>query len=391
VTETFSNARALMIGVGADLPVTAADAKKIANIFADPARCAVPQEKVRVLVDRDATCDGIVTALKELARVAEPSDVVTVYFSGHGTKMPTAPESRSLVAQDGLLSGGDFTELLKAIQVQRMLVLLDCCYAGGMHEGLGIKGIPAKAVPTPFDAHALLLRRGSGTVVLSSSGPNEVSEPGNPYSRFTLALIEALCGKGMPRHDGYVRVADLAMYVAYRVFELTDGRQHPTLDLEGADNYPVAYYSAGSKAVNSLPDWFPGDDADNNPNIVKEKLYQKFFLELAGSLKKISPEDFRDLRISDQRLEAADRALLAVEPMRKILHAASDAEVSYPTRANLQDADGALTTCLKEVKETVDILRDVDSKKSARLLCKALEQQSADLLTAYAQAISLIT
>jgi hypothetical protein len=49
VTDTFQNARALVIGVGGDLPVTADDAKAVAKIFADPERCAVPERNVRVL------------------------------------------------------------------------------------------------------------------------------------------------------------------------------------------------------------------------------------------------------------------------------------------------------------------------------------------------------
>jgi hypothetical protein len=263
VADTFRNAHALAIGVGGNLPVTVKDAKAIAKIFADPERCAVPKRNVKVLTGSKATHDGIVTALQGLAQRASADDVVTVYFSGHGAMLPTTPPRRFLVPHDrNWLDGGEFTELLGAIQAQRLLVLLDCCYAGGIHAEPGVKAADARPDPVPFDLHELQLRTGSGTVVISSSGPNEISLPGEPYSIFTQVLIEALYGCGARKQDGYVRVTELAMYLAQWVPQLTGERQHPTLELERADNYPVAYYAAGSKAVIQPPGWFADVAAD---------------------------------------------------------------------------------------------------------------------------------
>lgn len=106
MADTFHNAYALAIGVGGNLPVTADDAKAVAKIFADPKRCAVPKDNVKELTERDATHDGIVTALQELARRAAADDVVTVYYSGHGAMTPTTPVRRYLVPHDGPWLGG---------------------------------------------------------------------------------------------------------------------------------------------------------------------------------------------------------------------------------------------------------------------------------------------
>lgn len=257
MADTFRNAHALAIGVGGDLPVTADDAKAVAKIFIDPERCAVPASNVKALTDGDATRDGIVAALDELARRAEADDVVTVYFSGHGCMVPTDPARYFLVPHDGNhLDGGTFTELLGAIPAHRLLVLLDCCYAAGIYADTGFKAAGVKSVPVPFELSELRLRAGSGTAVLSSSRRGEVSLPGNPYSIFTQVLIEALCGAGASEQDGYVRVTDLAAHVHRWVPQLTHERQHPTLDFKDADNYPVAYYAAGSKAARQPPGWF---------------------------------------------------------------------------------------------------------------------------------------
>lgn len=258
MAEAFRDAYALAIGVGGDLPVTAEDAKAVAAILGDADRCAIPADNIEVLTDWTATRAGIVEALMGLAGKAKADDVVTVYFSGHGGMLPAAPGHRFLVPRDrDLLDGEKFTELLRTIPAHRLLVLLDCCYAGGVHTDRSAKAPDIKSVPVPFDVDKLRLREGSGTVVLSSSRSDEVSLPGTPYSIFTQVLIEALCGAGAAQHDGYVRWADLAMYLAQWVPALTNDSQHPQLDLkEPADNYPVAYYAAGSKALREMPPWF---------------------------------------------------------------------------------------------------------------------------------------
>ena len=56
--------RGLIIGVGADLPMTITDAKGIASILSDPARCSFAPADVRVLTEAHTTWDAILAALK---------------------------------------------------------------------------------------------------------------------------------------------------------------------------------------------------------------------------------------------------------------------------------------------------------------------------------------
>ncbi len=46
MTETFTPGYAVVIGVGADLPVTVEDAAAVADLLRDPSRCAYPAEQV---------------------------------------------------------------------------------------------------------------------------------------------------------------------------------------------------------------------------------------------------------------------------------------------------------------------------------------------------------
>jgi hypothetical protein len=107
---------------------------------------------------------------------------------------------------------------------------------------------------SPLPQEALdLFQQGSGYVIIASSTEKEFSFTGDPYSVFTGALIEALCGQGVAKQDGYVRVADLAGHTRERVPQLTQNKQHPVLHFAQADNFVIAYYAGGGGKPKALP------------------------------------------------------------------------------------------------------------------------------------------
>jgi hypothetical protein len=132
-----------------------------------------------------------------------------------------------------------------------MLVLLDCCHAGGVGEEKSV-GLQLSKAPLPPEAQSLFAK-GAGRVLIASSQADEKSFAGRPYSAFTLALIEALAGKGAAKKDGYVRWTDLALHARQMVPQRTGNRQHPIIDLEQADNFVLAYYAGGSPQPKGVP------------------------------------------------------------------------------------------------------------------------------------------
>ena len=137
------------------------------------------------------------------------------------------------------------------MKARKLLLLLDCCHAAGLDQRKAPGAMLEKA-PIPPQAEAML-RAGSGRVVIASSRADEVSFAGKPYSAFTQALIEGLAGSGANEQDGYARVADLAMYTSWRVPGRTKDRQHPVLNFEKADNFPVAFYAGGDPKPKGTP------------------------------------------------------------------------------------------------------------------------------------------
>jgi len=262
--STFKQGHALVIGVGADLPGTVDDAGALAGILTAPGRCAYPPGQVQRLTGENATRDRILSALDTLAESTSPESTALVYFSGHGYRVASSmgtsyfllPQGYDLADLAGTcISGAEFTARLRAIRAWRLLVLLDCCRAGGIGEPKA-PGLTFAKSPLPPEAEAILAE-GQGRVIIASSREDEVSLAGKPYSAFTVALLESLSGRGVDVQDGYVHVSDLVLHAREVVPGRTGGRQHPTIKFHQADNFAVAYYAGGAKEPQPLS--FPLD------------------------------------------------------------------------------------------------------------------------------------
>jgi hypothetical protein len=256
----FGQGHALVVGVGADLPNTVDDAVGLAGILKDPARCAYSPDQVHLLVGEQASRDTILSMLDALSQSTSGESTVIVYFSGHGYRAISPTGEFYYLLPHGYdlsqlyrtcISGAEFTERLRAIPAQKLLVLLDCCHAGGVGEAK-TPGVQLTKSPLPPEAQAFLAE-GRGRVLIASSQADELSYAGKPYSAFTLALIEALSGAGVAKKDGYVRAADLALHARQVVPGRTRGRQHPILHFEQADNFVLAYYAGGETQPKGLP------------------------------------------------------------------------------------------------------------------------------------------
>ncbi len=245
--------------------------KGIADVIRNPELCAYPANQVTVLTEGQATRKGILDALGAMASQVMPESTVVCYFSGHGYTvnagfgkqyflMPNGYNMEDLI--NTAISSSEFMSKLQNIKAQKMLVLLDCCYAGGIdNEEVKAKAPSLQIAKAPLPASAInVLSQGHGRVIISSCKEMEVSYTGDPYSQFTQALVEAFAGAEASSQDGYVRAADLALYAAKTVPQYTKDRQHPDLHFE-ADNFAVAYY-AGGDTGKGLP-----KRAQRSPNV----------------------------------------------------------------------------------------------------------------------------
>lgn len=260
MSTTYDQGHALIIGVGSDLPNTVNDARGFAGILRDPKRCGYHPKQIHLLTGEMATRQQILGALEQLAAASLTEATVVVYFSGHGYRVQTSIGAAYYLMPYGYdvnrlyqtaISGAELAVKLHAIPAGKLLLILDCCHAGGL-ENVKLPGLEVEKAPLPPEAEALFAS-GSGRVVIASSQADEYSYAGKPYSAFTLALIEAFAGVGNAKKDGYVRVADLALHTREMVPQRTNNKQHPVLHFEQADNFVLAYYAAGEKEPKGLP------------------------------------------------------------------------------------------------------------------------------------------
>ena len=250
--ESFTNGYALVVGVGADLDVTVDDATAVAAQLTDAQRCGYEPDHVRLLTEGGATRADVLAGLQWLADSTGSDDTAVVYFSGHGMEtpgyylMPNGYDTNALA--ETAISGDEFTTALRAINAGKLLVLLDCCHAGGMAEAKGV--IKSPMPPGLADA----LQAGSGRVVVASSRRDEKSWTGTPYSVFTDALLEGLAGYGAFEPDGYARILDTVLWLGRKVPDRTHDKQHPIVKVSNlSDNFALAWYSGGAKSVVPLP------------------------------------------------------------------------------------------------------------------------------------------
>ena len=251
--QLFANGYALLIGVGDDLPVTVKDARALQDVLIDPSRAAYPPEQVALLTEGSATRQQIFAGFDRLIEEVSqnPKATAIVYYSGHGGYIKSTneyflvpygydPSQRTETA----ISGLEFTQKIEAIQAQKLIVLLDCCHAGGVSKE------PGAFIKSPVPQELLnVLGSGSGRVVVASSREDELSWTGNPYSIFTACLLEALQGKATVNQDGYARILDILIYIFNEVPKRASGPQHPFVKkiLDLGDNFPLCYYAGGSK------------------------------------------------------------------------------------------------------------------------------------------------
>jgi hypothetical protein len=261
----FPTGRALVVAVAnytevEPLPnAVLSDARDFAALLRSPDACGYDVNHVNVLLDGEATLTGIRTALANLAADGEPDDTVVIYFSGHGALID-GPMDRSaaLIPVDcsradilgTSLSEAELSRAFSAMNVRRLVVLLDACHAGGAGN-LKSNG-DNNDIALGFSDKALgKLAQGSGRVLIASSRMDEYSLvlPGARNSLFTEHLLAALGGAAPSHGDGVIRIFETFSYVSAKVRHAAPGRQHPIFkahDVE--DNFPIALYRGGAKS-----------------------------------------------------------------------------------------------------------------------------------------------
>ena len=286
----YESGHAIVIGVANYRHVTPLpdavlnDAQDVATVLKAKEYCGYDERNVHLLLDGDATLEGIREALSSVARASGPDDTVVIFFSGHGANLGdrSDPESALLPVEydprtpnSTSLSEPEFSLALQCLAAQRLLVVIDACHAAGAGN---FKAELAREAPALGYSEKSLgrLAQGTGRVLIASSRASEESlvVSGARNSVFTSHLLEALRGKAQTTGDGLIRVFEVFTHVSKEVKRQVPNLQHPVFkasDVE--DNFPVALDQGGVKSTPKPHASGAESDSWNQLNDIMPDLY----------------------------------------------------------------------------------------------------------------------
>ncbi len=200
----------------------------------------------KLLLDDQATSQNIREALFTWLKQAIEEDLVTIYFSGHGTpESPDQPDNLFLVSYDtnyDRIAATAFpmwdvqTALQRFIEARRVVVIADACHAGGVGSEFAV----ARRAIGANDADAAdkinqglhdLSNVGSGVVVLTSARSSQLSREGREWGGghgvFTHFLLEGLRGSADNNADQRITLGELTSYLSEQVRRATKNAQCP--------------------------------------------------------------------------------------------------------------------------------------------------------------------
>lgn len=201
------------------LRAPASDARALATVLGDP---EIGDFEVRTLLNKPA--HGVTLAIEELFADCTLGDLLVVYFSCHGIKdedgeLYFATSNTALGRLASTAVPAEFvSRRMNRARSRRVVLLLDCCYAGAFERGL-----VARAGTDIGIEHQL---GGRGRAVITASSAMEYAfEAGEltstqevPPSVFTSALVEGLeTGDADRDLDGRIGLDELYSYVYDKV------------------------------------------------------------------------------------------------------------------------------------------------------------------------------
>jgi len=269
-----SNAHALVVGIAnyqkiKRLPETVLkDARDIYELLISPHYCGYLSDNVQLLLDTEATQVALLQALAKLAERSNSNSTVFIYISSHGGQiksgsyageylLPVDTDFTSeILLSETAISGTQFTEALRAIPAQKLVIVFDCCHSGGIGEPKDANATEIK-VGLP-ESYYDILKQGRGRIILASSRSTEESYilSGATNSLFTQHLLDGLKG-AVIGPGGVIRILDLFSYLQPKVTKDWP-QQHPILKAEIEENFPIALYMGG-KVATPLPTILPND------------------------------------------------------------------------------------------------------------------------------------
>ena len=208
--------------------------------------------EVRVLQETEASHLAIVRELERLAGTPKGSTVL-IYFSGHGGHVEEGPNQGDYLLPvdcvypdddrlaESSISSQVFTTMLNriAMRADQLVVILDCCHAGGIGETKDL--VAAQVKPGLAEGTLASLAQGRGRAGWIAAGALGRAGlcPFRGEARHVYPLVTRGTAGGARGHRGVIRVVDLFDFLQENLTRASPP-QHPVFKAEFEQNFPIA-------------------------------------------------------------------------------------------------------------------------------------------------------
>jgi WD40 repeat protein len=213
----------------------------------------------------EPTKENIRRAFEQVAADAHPSDLLVVYFAGHGAAAHTERDQYYYFTRDarstevdrdpGLrkvstISSSELREWLSRKNMPlKQVVVLDTCAAGAAFGD--VVKLADRRDLSPDQIRAIeLLKDATGSWILMGSAADSVSYEANRYAQglLTYALLQGMQGQALD--EDRVEVSRLFSFAQGRVGELAKGVggiQQPVLSAPKGQTFPIGLLTADAR------------------------------------------------------------------------------------------------------------------------------------------------
>lgn len=205
------------------LRAPARDAEALARVLRDP---EIGGFEVRTVLNQPAHVANL--AVEEFFAERRPDDLLVLHFSGHGVKDDSGElyfataDTKLRRLGSTTVSAGFVNRQMSRSRSRRVVLLLDCCYAGAFERGMAPKADQAVHVQDQFGGRGRAVITASGAMEYAFEDAELTATSELRPSVFTRAVVEGLeSGDADRDQDGFVGLDELYDYIYDRVHEVT--------------------------------------------------------------------------------------------------------------------------------------------------------------------------
>ncbi len=205
------------------LRAPARDAEALAGVLGDP---EIGAFDITTVINEPA--HAITRSMERFFSERSVDDLLLVHYSGHGVKdesgdlyfAATDTELEYLAAT--AVPSEFVNRLMNRTRARRVVLLLDCCYAGAFERGLSSRGDSALQLEERLSGRGRAVITASTAMEYAFEGQDLTDSPEGAPSVFTSAVVEGLSsGDADQDQDGMISLDELYEYVYGAVRRVT--------------------------------------------------------------------------------------------------------------------------------------------------------------------------